>query len=244
MAMGFEEYVFLVRNLRGVYAPLPSDDHKRYVGWLVKRYRYRDIGVAGCVLGSAEKAFKGRLGGRPFHELKPPTKELGEAIAFAKSVLGGVVDECLAESILLSLVYASPLYLTRSSLEELRRGGLVIHEVRGRVPDLGSARLHMRIAGYTVLDYYVDSVRHAVAAVTQGRWEELLEERRRFAERDEKRYWRITGRGNETIIAYLDHVHVLAAREAAKRLVGEETRVLLAMPSGFVLDPAIEAPKD
>lgn len=241
MSIGLEEYVFLVRNLRGVYAPLASDDHEHYAGWLIKRYKYRDIGVPRCVVEASPRLIGERLGGKPFHLLEAPTRVLEQGLELARGVLGGIIDECLASALLLSLVYASPLYLTSSSLAELRRAGLVVYEVRGGIPDLGSARLHMRIAGYTVLDYYVESVKQAVRAVEEGRADSLLEERREFAERDSKRYWRIIGRGDDTVIAYLDHVHVLAEKGVATRLVEPEARILLAMPAGFVLDPAIRA---
>ena len=239
--IGLEEYVFLVRNLRGVYAPLPGNDHSRYAGWLVKRYRYRDIGVADCTVEASPDAFEGRLSGNPFHLLEPPTRSLEKGVSIAEETLGAIIEPCLARTLLLSLAYASPLYLTAGSLEELRRAGLVVYEVKGSIPDLASARLHMRIAGYTVLDYYVESVRKALEAVEKNDAEKVLEERTGFAEKDSQRYWRIRGKGKETIIAYLDHVHLLIEKGAAKKLVDSETRVLLAMPAGFVLDPAIGA---
>ena len=237
--IGLEEYVFLVRNLRGVYAPLPSDDHGRYVGWLVKRYRYRDIGVTDCTVEASPNVFKDRLGGKPFHLLEPPTRSLEKGVSMAEEALGDVIEPCLARTILLSLVYASPLYLTAGSLGELRRAGLVVYEVKGGIPDLSSARLHMRITGYTVLDYYVESVRNALEAVEKNKAEAVLMERTGFAEKDSRRYWRIVGKGEETIVAYLDHVHLLIEKDAASRLIDPETRILLAMPAGFVLDPAI-----
>ncbi len=239
--IGLEEYVFLVRNLRGVYAPLPSDDHGRYVGWLVKRYRYRDIGVTDCTVEASPNVFEDRLSGKPFHLLEPPTRSLEKGVSMAEEALGDVIEPCLARTILLSLVYASPLYLTAGSLGELRRAGLVVYEVKGGIPDLSSARLHMRITGYTVLDYYVESVRNALEAVEKNKAEAVLMERTGFAEKDSRRYWRIVGKGEETIVAYLDHVHLLIEKDVAKKLVDPETRILLAMPAGFVLDPAIGA---
>jgi len=241
MVLGLEEFVFLVRNLRGVYAPLPGDDHARYVGWLVRRYRYRDIGVAGCTVEASPSVLEERLGGKPFHLLEPPTRSLEEGVSIAEEALGAVIEPCLARTLLLSLVYASPLYLTARSLGELRRAGLVVYEVRGNIPDLSSARLHMRITGYTVLDYYVESVKKALEAVERNDTKGLLEERKGFAEKDSRRYWRIMDKGEETIVAYLDHVHMLMESGVAGRLTAPETRVLLAMPAGFVLDPAIEA---
>ena len=239
--IGLEEYVFLVRNLRGVYAPLPSDDHGRYVGWLVKRYRYRDIGVTDCTVEALPDVFEGRLSGKPFHLLEPPTRSLEKGVSLAEEALGGVIEPCLARTLLLSLVYASPLYLTADGLGELRRAGLVVYEVKGSIPDLASARLHMRIAGYTVLDYYVESVRKALEAVEKSDAEAVLRERTVFAEKDSRRYWRVVGKGGEAIVAYLDHVHLLIEKGVAKKLVDPETRILLAMPAGFVLDPAIVA---
>jgi hypothetical protein len=240
--LGFEEYVFLVRNLRGVYAPLPSDDHGAYVGWITRRYRYRDIGVASCIVEAAGNVFEGRLGGNPFHVLEPPTEKLREALREAGSALAERINSCLAESLLLSLVYASPLYVTRGSLRELEGAGLVIDLVKGGIADLNSARLHMRIAGYSILDSYTTSVKEAVDCISRGcSPDEILGHRKDFAAKDAKRYWRIAGKGSDPVIAYLDHVHVLVEKGVAARLVGWEERVLLAMPVGFVLDSAIKA---
>jgi hypothetical protein len=241
----FEKYVFLVRNLRGVYAPLPKDEHERYVGWLVKRYRYRDLGVIDCIVENAKGVFEDKLSGNPFHVLEPPTESLAEAIEDIAGMLAGRINLCLARSLLYSLVYASPLYLTGASLEELRRGDLVLYEVKGSIPDLNSARLHMRIVGYTVLDYYVESVEKVANCIRRGcKGEDVANERRAFAERDSKRYWRISGKGEETVVAYLDHVHVLLEdgfMERVGRLTEGEPRVLLAMPVGFVLDSALRS---
>ncbi len=239
MLVDFELFIFLVRNLRGMYAPMIRDGHERYVSWIVKRYKYRDIGVADCIVKSRSEVFKGRLEGKPFHVLRPLTRSLAEAIEiFSSSLAENTGERCLLKSMALSLVYAIPLYLTKNSLDTLQKKGMIVHVVKGFVKDLNQAKLHMRIAGYSVLDYLVNSVRAATECIRskECKPDNIVSLRREFAERDEKRYWRIMNKGDNIVIAYIDHVHKLLRMGIAENFVSSEARVLLGMPIGILLD--------
>ena len=232
---GLPSYVYLVKNLRGVYTGLEDDDHERYAAWLARRFRYRDLGLAPA-LAEAAGAVLGRfLGGKPFHLLGYPTERLTRAAARAAEALEEAgVPRVLAEPLLLGLVYASPLLATMAAYRRLEEAGLVVHVVRGPLLGLRDARLHMRIAGYSLLDFLAPAAQAAAEALRAGRLEELLQERRRLAQEDSKRYWRIEGKGDTPVIAYLDHLRLLGS--ASEELTGPEERILLALPVAFVLD--------
>jgi hypothetical protein len=240
--MELPRYVFLVKNLRGVLAVEPSEAG-RYVDWLARRFRYRDLGVPSCLVGEAGEAFRGKLGGNPFHVLSYPTERVEHAARILASTISSAgVDQCVAEAILLASSYASPLHVTANLLAKLREAGLVVHVVKGPTMDVKSAKLHLRIVDYSVLDMYVDSVAEAVNCI-ERRCDpaQLVEMRRRRAIADEKRYWRLQGRGDLDVVAYLDHVHLLLERgHGLDLLVGSEERVLLAMVVAFNLDAVVE----
>ena len=230
-----EWYVFLVKNLRGVLAAVPDEDLTGWVEWLAKKFRYRDLGVPRCLVESHSDLFQGRLEGNPFHVLNYPTVRVHRAARETINVLSSNIDGCLAESILLASAYASPLHLTPMALKQLRQGGLVIHVFHGKPMDERMAKLHLRIVDYTVLDAYTVTIRHAVECIEGGcKPQEIVEYRKKLAEKDEKRYWRLKG-GNLPIIAYIDYVHKLVEERAGSLLVGPEERVLLALLAGVNL---------
>ncbi len=239
MLVDFELFIFLVRNLRGMYAPVVEDNHDRYISWIVKRYKYRDIGVADCIVKLKSGVFKGRLEGRPFHVLRPPTKSLAEAAkVFSNALSVNTEEKCLFGSMALSLIYAVPLFLTKNSLDILQENGMVVHFVKGFIEDVNQAKLHMRIAGYSVLDYLVDSVRLAIECIRDRKCspDDIINLRREFAKRDEKRYWRIINKGDDIVVVYIDHAHKLLRSGIAKNFVSSEARILLGMPIGILLD--------
>ncbi len=238
-------YAFLVKNLRGVLAALPDDQLGEYAAWLARRFRYRDLGVPPGLVALQPEAFRGRLGGNPFHELRYPTRRVATA---AERLLALLERETQAprvvlEAMLLASAYAAPVLATPAALEALEP--LIVHRVysRGKL-DAKSARLHLRIVDYTVLDAYVPSIEEFVEYARAGRRpEELREARRARAEKDSRRYWRVSADAGETLIAYLDYAS-LALREPslAQLLCGEEERVLTAMLAAFNLGMVEKAP--
>ncbi len=231
-------YAFLVKNLRGVLAALPGDRLGEYAAWLARRFRYRDLGVPPSLLELHPEAFQGRLGGNPFHELRYPTRRVAAAAEKLLELLEAEVGapRVALEALLLASAYAAPVLATPAALEALEP--LIIHRVysKGKL-DAKSARLHLRIVDYTVLDAYIPSIEEFVEYARAGRRPgELREARRARAERDEKRYWRVSSSEGELLVAYLDHAS-LALREPglASLLCGDEERVLVAMLAAFNL---------
>ncbi len=234
-----EKFVFLVKNLRGVLAALPGEDLVDVVAWLSRKFRYRDLGVPGCLVESEPSVFKGRLGGKPFHVLEYPTRSVEEKASMVCNILSKTsLNECLARSLTLASCYACPILATQRALEELESRGLVVHVVRGPKLSEGDARLHLRIADYSVLDAYVESIQEATESIASGSSPtELLNTRKKKAERDSKRYWRIAGKGEHIVVAYVDYVHKLLEldEKRTKELAKGESRTLTAMLVAFNL---------
>ena len=228
-------YTYLVKNLRGVYIASSRDDIGEHVSWLSRKFRYRDLGVPSCLVEGREKVFEGKLSGNPFHQIDFPTQHVKEAALEVVEALNSVgVDKCTAFALTLASSYASPLLATSSVVEELVESGVVIHVVEGPKLDDKSAKLHLRIVDYTVLDAYLPSIEEARRLALNR--EKLLESRKAFAERDSKRYWRFAGKGDNKVIVYLDYLHLLPKKLLEKLVSSPELEILLPLLAAFNLD--------
>lgn len=228
-------YTYLVKNLRGVYIASSRDDIEEHVSWLSRKFRYRDLGVPQCLVEGREEVFKGRLSGNPFHQIDFPTQHVKEVALEIVEALNSVgVDKCTALALTLASSYASPVLATTSVIEELVESGVAIHIVGGPKLDDKSAKLHLRIVDYTVLDAYLPSIEDAKRLAFDR--EKLVESRKAFAEKDSKRYWRFAGKGDNKVIVYLDYLHLLS-RELLEKLVSDpELEILLPLLAAFNLD--------
>lgn len=236
-----ERYVFLVKNLRGVLAVLPSDDLNHYIEWLSRRFKYRDLGIPPCLYEKAGEFFRDKLNGDPFHILAYPTKLVEEAAKELASKLSARgLPGCISEALLLASAYAAPVHTTTTVIELLEKQGLVAHVIRSNGLDDKLAKLHLRIIDYTVLDSYVKTIEMATSCIKKGcRSEEYRERIRELAASDSKRYWRLNGREHKTI-AYIDYVSVLLGeRELLARIAESEARILLALIAAFNLDSIV-----
>ncbi len=229
-------YAFLVKNLRGVIAAMDDDRLSDWASWLSKRFRYRDLGVPGCLLEKHREVFEGRLGGNPFHRLEYPTSRVDAVAKEMARRLAGItgLDECVAHSLLLASAYASPVIALPRAAEGLASSIIAVHVVRGSRMGAREARLHLRIVDYTVLDAYVESVEEARRAIGSRDATGLRARRVERARRDEKRYWRVMGKGDTLVIIYLDHVSPLIESGYAPP-TGPEESVLLAQLAAFNL---------
>ena len=222
----FWKYAALVKNLRGVVLLSPSEEGVgEGVRWLTERFRYRNVGVPPSVVSKAPEFFEKRLGGKPFVELAYPVEELKRFADFVSKALSVSVD--VAEAVVLASAYVSPiLVIGRSLAEEV--GKLAIHSVWSNTQlDASGWRLHLRIADYTVLDFYSKSVEESTSL-----WEErfdpsaFVDKRAKAAQRDEKRYWRLK-RGEEEpwlFMLYVDLASCLAKAMDRNPSVAEELR--------------------
>jgi len=231
-----EKYIYLVKNLRGVLAVSQKSSINSIAKWLSRKYRYRDLGIPHCILQhySIEEKY---LNGSPFHVLEYPSSTIKEYTGRFIKVLSERIWSCLAESLLLASIYASPLHLDFDAYRDLENANLVVHVVEGPLLDDSSAKLHLRIVDYSVLDSYIDSIGEVVSCVSSGcSPSKLLEMRLGRATRDEKRYWRIRGKGDQPVVVYIDYVYYVYKTSPLLVIdASENAKILLAQLVGFNL---------
>jgi len=217
---GLHIYAALVKNLRGViYSSLESGAFKEKLSWLRKRFRYRNLGLtpymseryAGEVrpyVGSLLVGLEAPLGG-----LEGLVKAYREITGLS---LGALEAYCYAS------VFVSPILVLghecARELGPLTVGKvLVSHELTDK-----DYKLHMRIADYTVLDFYswaTTSAQAALKALASGEdIRPLLEERRERVEKDKRRYWRVIADEGRELVLYLDLLPLLAEKASPREL--------------------------
>jgi len=238
----FYRYAAMVKNLRGViYSSLSAEQLPSAISSLLKRFRYRNVGVPPALRARYGAAIPAR---KTLLDLSYPVAGLRGVVG----VLAGLgLDECAAEAYVLASAYVSPvIVLGRSSLRDLEP--LVAAVVRAREAlNERSWKLHARIADYTVLDMYewaTDNGLEVVKALAEGRDpSELLSARRERVARDVKRYWRVAGEEGEAFVAYLNLPEMLSrhaeGRAAARRLLelmGDDLACCLAVVSAIVAE--------
>ena len=222
----FSRYAAIVKNLRGILLiEVGEKASEALVGWLVQRFRYRNIGIPPALFEHHKDFFEGYKG-KPFIELAYPVKTLHKLTKLVVKEFA-VIEEA-AEAVVLASTYVSPIIaLGKGSFEKLEP--LKVEEVESKV-ELQDRdwKLHFRIADYTVLDFYQWSLENA-----RRLWEkdvdlELLKhERKERIKKDKRRYWRLQkGETSFPFLLYLDLAQ-LAAEHAnflrkLKRLPPEE----------------------
>ena len=200
--ISFYNYAAVVKNLRGVI----YWKGKEKLDWLLSRFRYRYLGLVPSMHGMI-------TGRKNIIDLYYPN----ERIRDAKDVISKELGEKLSEAICLSSVYICPI-ITNAPDDFL---DLSVSEVKTK-EELGDRdwRLHLRIADYTVLDFYTWAVRQAYEGLKEGKdMEEVLRERREKIERDKRRYWRISGRGEKTFLFYLDPLELVYRRKLLEDMI-------------------------
>jgi DNA-binding protein Fis len=232
-------YAALVKNLRGVVlAEVESPEVEAALQWLLKRFKYRDLGLPPSMAELRKrKAF------RRLMELFHPAEELKRlAEAFAVELSAPLKA---AEALVIASAYVSPVMAVGSwAAEALSR--LAVEKIESKVKLDGKGwKLHFRIVDYTVLDAYEKSVAEA-----EGLWKPKLNleafKRKRIERirRDVKRYWRLMEGEEEAkpLILYFDlallaaenpkllqHIKNLRSKEAAAGLALE---VAILIPEG------------
>jgi len=179
-----------VKNLRGVVLLDPRDDlTPNFLRWLNRRFRYRVLGISPLVLEGLR-----RRGFSPTRQVKPlhyPSKELSELVKRLSSMLGSVPED-VVESAVMASAYVSPLIVFGEPSRFIL--GLATRVVK-TVVKLNNAllKLHMRIADYSILDYYVKNL-ELLERLWRGELsgKEFAELRKDMVVKDSKRYWRLT----------------------------------------------------
>ena len=241
--MSFHVYAAIVKNLRGVlYSSAGPDEFSEKLSWLRRKFRYRSLGLPPSMFERYREIVEGKLGPKLLR-LEAPLSGLDELIS-AYEGLTGLGYEVL-EAYCYASLYVSPLMvLGEACVPDL--APLVVGRVPvGRELTDRDYKLHMRIADYTVLDFYLwatSSAEEAIRAISEGGSAEgILRERKGRVEEDKRRYWRIISEEGRPIILYLDLLPLLAERlstEEAGRLLKEHGSLVpatLALVSAIVI---------
>jgi hypothetical protein len=202
----FSRYAAAVKNLRGVLLLEPEEENiEASLDWLVKRFKYRNVGIPPSLVAGGRNLFQKHLEKGPFLELAYPVKSLTSLVDLVETGLG--LEKSKAEALVLASAYVSPLLmLGKKSLRSLEP--LSVDRVEARVKltprDL---KLHLRIADYSVLDFYRWSVENAERLWVTKNLSDLVKERAERIARDKKRYWRL--RGGEKPLPFLLYVDLV-----------------------------------
>ena len=224
--MLFAKYAAIVKNLRGVVlVDLVDEGSWSRVKWLIRKFRYRDLGLPPCIVERYRNKLSSYLNGNPFRELVYPIPVLYNLVHVFEAK--GFSRE-LVEALILSSTYISPLLvLTAKYLDDI--DNICIEKVK-TCKELNDSnwKLHLRIADYTILDIYEKCIEENIRVLNllkSNNVEEInnvLEERITRVKKDKKRYWRITCDSGKTFLYYVDllRIFINAIREERVNIRG------------------------
>ncbi len=214
----FARYAAIVKNLRGVVLfDLNEEGVTDSIKWLVKRFRYRDLGLVPSVLARYRDILQPYLNGNPFRELVYPVPELEALTSCFEQCLN--VPRAVAELLVFSSTYISPGIVVGSRYIEYIKRLAQTTVYACKEMDTNSWKLHLRIADYTVLDSYeravIESLEILLAESEQLKHvNTVLEERNKRILEDTKRYWRLKCTEGEQPIRpflfYIDNLRLFA----------------------------------
>ncbi len=191
----FARYAAIVKNLRGVVLfDLNEEGVMDSIKWLVKRFRYRDLGLLPSVLTKYREALQPYLNGNPFRELVYPVPELETLTSYLERCLR--IPRPVAELLVLSSTYISPGIVVGSTYIEYIKQLAQATVYTCKEMDTNSWKLHLRIADYTILDFYERAVTESLGILLAENKQlesvnAVLEERSKRILEDTKRYWRL-----------------------------------------------------
>lgn len=234
--MSFSKYAALVKNLRGVVlANIDEPNVWNCIKWLTRRFKYRDLGLTPTMVNLYRDKLTQHLNGNPFVELKPPinaiatlVKLLAKAIAMRLEVL---------ELLVYSSTYISPaIAIGTTYFEELM--SLATDAVYVcKDMDASYWKLHLRIADYSILDFYrecVDEMLNILLSPNPKLRSELLTDviksRGSRISRDKKRYWRISCDKGKPFLLYVDMASIIQKYELLDYLEVEHAAGLAIVP--------------
>lgn len=218
MEISFYRYAAIVKNLRGVVLCELCESEK--ASWLFSRFRYRSLGFPPSIYPRITKKRKN------FVRLYYPSG----AIAKAVDVLSKKIDRMIAEALVLSSTYISPLLVVEYDFSFFERNSLASVYTAKLLSDK-DWKLHLRIADYSILDMYRWSTENAWKALNEGDISRALEAREEKVLADIKRYWRISSSKGRVFLAYIDNLSLfyrLKLLDEVKEL-GEDVAAALAI---------------
>ncbi|MGC9182070.1 hypothetical protein [Thermogladius sp.] len=201
----FALYASIVKNLRGVVLfDLDEEGSWDTVEWLRKRFKYRDLGLTPRLVEKYRGKVERYLQGNPFRELTLPITGLERMVELLEN--GGVSRE-VSELLVFSSVYISPaMCIGEKYCGEVAK--LVDEAVKVcKGMGVNDWKLHLRIADYSILDWYEKCVKTSMDVIRRKDprlLEEVLKARAQMIEKDKKRYWRIECGGGRVFLGYVD----------------------------------------
>ncbi len=173
------------------------------------------------------------LSGKPLRELVYPVPQILRFVDMISKTLN--IDLVLAEAMTLASTYISPLMVIGNRfLNVVESLGVEIVRVSKEM-DVQSWKLHMRIADYTILDFYEQCIEEAIKAIEAVKHgetkviEEIIKNRREKISRDVNRYWRIRSSEGRTFLVYIDMLNL--AKNIMDRLEKEHASALAIVPA-------------
>jgi len=192
------EWASLFKNLRGVVL-FPKEPDEGKVKWLVRKHRYRRLGIAPSFSPLVEQPALRKV---PFVTLSFPAEELQRL----SEILSRKAEKYVVESLILSCCYSSPLIVTDERLF-VDLEPFVLWSLRSN-QRLGEKDLifHLRVASYVIIDFFALAKEAYEALGDLKKLRKHCEKRRKASEKDgRKRFWRIPEDPEGKIIcAYLD----------------------------------------
>lgn len=223
--MRLARLLYLVKNMRGVlhaHKPLADELAERMISALRRSFRYRVLGYTRGFEENMPARLREGLRRRPFTQVALPHPSLqGLVEAYSQALKLSAVD---VEALVIASATMTPLIVPEIDVDLLEP--LVIKVVRAEKPlNMASFKLHLRIAGYTIIDVYVEEALkgyEVVEKLVRGTLsaeeaEEFVKHRVTLAEQDTRRYWRVSSATGTPVIAYLDLASALAKSHAKLR---------------------------
>lgn len=235
--MSFAKYAAVVKNLRGVVAiDLSEKSAAEGLRWLAMLYRYRDLGVVPSAVRVLAHETEQYLGGRPLRKLELPVPELKALPGLLHSRLELPLEA--AEALVYASTYVSPALVIGKKLFESLLPFAAGKVLVCKEMDRHSWKLHLRIADYTILDFYEACVDEALKVIEGLDPEPVLVSRLERVKKDVKRYWRVQCDEGQPLLLYVDNLALAIKAGGLKNLETDCAAALAIVPVVHVLVPS------
>ncbi len=234
-------FISILKNIKGVVYVAPEDNPLEGLKWLSRRFRYRFIGKPPSihVLPEVNSIFSKK----PFIELYYPSKAIEEIVELISRQ--SEIDKVIVEALALASAYVTPLITFPKSAKRLEQLATLKVLSNRKIPEAEIKR-HLRIAGYTILDFHEKTTTEAYSAILKAceeanlkeKFIELLSNRKKLANRDAKRYWRVVSNEGDPMLLYLDLIKCLkdvSEKELLKIMHDESVSLIFGIIPCFIL---------
>lgn len=169
------EYLYLVKNLRGIIYFSNKSKAEKEIEWLKRKFRYRKLGIAKSLKEKSKLKLWDKL----------------EILSLPFEV--NLKLNLEIESMLLASSFLSPLLILKEETLTKLSNFLILGLKTKEVLDDRELKRNIRLANYSITDFYLK-------AIKADRKEKV-----KIAREDLKRFWRIKeSKEGKSIIVYLD----------------------------------------